>query len=214
MQKTPPADSTRKKGLTRREFTKSAAAVAAGTGLGLFGGVAPAFAQKREVHHVAWNNFIPPADDVTREHAKAFEQETGVAIRFETINQNDLQAKAAAAIEGGAGPDILQLHWNTPTSTPEASSTTARSSISTGVTRSTPTRRRRSSSTACPAVSRSTALATSWPTGRTCTGTSGSRYRTRGTSFWPSARSASRRAGRSDRPSATPSATRRSSPIR
>ena len=101
-----------KKGLTRREFAKSTAAVAAGTSLGIFGGVAPAFAQKREVHHVAWNNFIPPADDLTREHAANFEKETGVAIRFETINQNDLQAKAAAAIEGGAGPDILQLHWN------------------------------------------------------------------------------------------------------
>ena len=115
MKKTPknPVDKVaRKTGLTRREFTRSTAAVAAGTSLGLFGGVAPAFAQKREVHHVAWNNFIPPADDLTREHAANFEKETGVAVRFETINQNDLQAKAAAAIEGGAGPDILQLHWN------------------------------------------------------------------------------------------------------
>ena len=110
--KNPVEKSAPRKGLTRREFTKSTAAVAAGTGLGLFGGVAPAFAQKREVHHVAWNNFIPPADDVTRDHAAAFEKETGVKIRFETINQNDLQAKASAAIEGGAGPDILQLHWN------------------------------------------------------------------------------------------------------
>ena len=101
-----------KKGLTRREFTKSTAAVAAGTSLGLFGGVAPAFAQQREVHHLAWSNFIPPADDLTRELATAFEQETGVSVRFETINQNDLQARAAAAIEGGTGPDILQLHWN------------------------------------------------------------------------------------------------------
>lgn len=108
----PAATTASRKGLTRREFTKTTAAVAAGTGLGLFGGVAPAFAQQREVHHVAWNNFIPPADDVTREHAAAFEKETGVKVRFETINQNDLQAKAAAAIEGGAGPDILQLHWN------------------------------------------------------------------------------------------------------
>jgi multiple sugar transport system substrate-binding protein len=110
--KKPVESAAPRKGLTRREFTKSTAAVAAGTSLGIFGGVAPAFAQKREVHHVAWNNFIPPADDLTREHAANFEKETGVAIRFETINQNDLQAKAAAAIEGGAGPDILQLHWN------------------------------------------------------------------------------------------------------
>lgn len=102
------------KGMTRREFTKSTVAAAAGTSLGLFGGVAPAFAQKREVHHLAWNNFIPPADDVTRDLAAAFEKEAGVAVRFETIGQNDIQARAAAAIEGGAGPDILQLWWNHP----------------------------------------------------------------------------------------------------
>lgn len=101
-----------KKGWSRRDFTKSTAALAAGTGLGIFGGVAPVFAKKREVHHVAWNNFIPPADDATKASAKAFEAATGIKVRFETINQNDLQAKAAAAIEGGAGPDILQLHWN------------------------------------------------------------------------------------------------------
>ena len=110
--KKPVESAAPKKGLTRREFTKSTAAVAAGTSLGLFGGVAPAFAQQREVHHLAWSNFIPPADDLTRELAAAFEQETGVSVRFETINQNDLQARAAAAIEGGTGPDILQLHWN------------------------------------------------------------------------------------------------------
>ena len=102
------------KGMTRREFTKSTVAAAAGTSLGLFGGVAPAFAQKREVHHLAWNNFIPPADDVTRDLAAAFEKEAGVAVRFETIGQNDIQARAAAAIEGGAGPDVLQLWWNHP----------------------------------------------------------------------------------------------------
>ena len=110
--KKPVESAAPKKGLTRREFAKSTAAVAAGTSLGLFGGVAPAFAQQREVHHLAWSNFIPPADDLTRELAAAFEQETGVSVRFETINQNDLQARAAAAIEGGTGPDILQLHWN------------------------------------------------------------------------------------------------------
>ena len=101
-----------KKGLTRREFTKSTAAVAAGTSLGLFGGVAPAFAQQREVHHLAWNNFIPPADELTLEFAATFEKESGVKIRFETIGQNDIQARASASIEGGAGPDIIQLFWN------------------------------------------------------------------------------------------------------
>ena len=113
MKKTKTTDiSLSKKHWSRREFTKTTTALAAGVSIGVFSGAAPAIAKKRKVHHVAWNNFIPPADDHTKTIAKAFEKDTGIAVQFETIGQNDLQARAAAAIEGGAGPDILQLHWN------------------------------------------------------------------------------------------------------
>ena len=105
-------------GLTRRQFSKSMGttglALATGTGLGLFGGVAPALAQQRKVHMLAWNHFIPAADDETRRQAKEFEKQTGITVVFETINQNDLLPRATAAVESGAGPDIFVFQWNHP----------------------------------------------------------------------------------------------------
>ena len=176
--------------------------------------MAPAFAQKREVHHVAWNNFIPPADDVTRDHAAAFEKETGVKIRFETINQNDPQAKASAAIEGGAGPDILQLHWNhAHLYAGGLIDHSAIFELDGGGT--------------VYDYQKEAVLVDGVPRGIPYYGignlmayrtdvyrTSASGFRTTGTSSWPRARSARRKVGPSARPSATPSAMRRSSPMR
>lgn len=106
------------RGMTRREFakatTRTGLSVAAGMGLSMWGGAAPVRAQSRQVHMLAWNHFIPDADDETRRQAKAFEQETGIKILFETINQNDLLPRATAAVESGAGPDIFVFQWNHP----------------------------------------------------------------------------------------------------
>jgi multiple sugar transport system substrate-binding protein len=102
-----------KKNLTRRDFIKktgkAGAAVAA---VGLFGGKPPAFAQKHTVHTVQWNHFIKEADVLERKMAADFEKATGVKVTIETINGNDIPARATAAVESGTGPDIFQLMWN------------------------------------------------------------------------------------------------------
>jgi multiple sugar transport system substrate-binding protein len=53
-------------------------------------------------------------DDVLREQAKEYTKAKGVEISFEFINQTDLPTKTAAAVESGAGPDIITLWSNGP----------------------------------------------------------------------------------------------------
>ncbi len=105
-------------GISRRDMLKAAGtatAVATGAGVGLFGGKAPAFAQEREIHVVAWSHFIPPADKETMPgFAADFEKATKVKVRLEFINGNDLTARATAAVESGSGADIFQFQWNQP----------------------------------------------------------------------------------------------------
>lgn len=101
--------------LSRRELLKAtgaAAAVATGASAGMFGGKAPAFAQAREIHVVAWSHFIPDNDRLTEKQAQEFESQTKVKVRLEFINANDIPAKATAAVESKSGPDIFQLQWN------------------------------------------------------------------------------------------------------
>jgi len=103
--------------LTRRDLLKATgglAAVAGASGIGLFGGKAPAFAQARSVHVVAWSHFIPKADVFTRNQAVEFEKQTKVKVNYETINANDIDAKATSAVTAGVGPDIFQFQWNQP----------------------------------------------------------------------------------------------------
>lgn len=101
--------------ISRREFvtTTAVAGAALVTGAGLFGGQSPAFAQERTVHVLAWSHFIPDADELMKgAFAKEFKAATGNTLKYETINANDLPARATAAVESGTGPDIFQLQWN------------------------------------------------------------------------------------------------------
>jgi multiple sugar transport system substrate-binding protein len=118
--KTTSARNSRKDGgaLSRRDFIKTGAtgaALAAGAGLGLFGGKAPAFAQARELHVVAWSHFIPAADTWMKGFfADEFRKATGARLNYETINANDIPARATAAVESRTGADVFQLQWNQP----------------------------------------------------------------------------------------------------
>ena len=60
----------KQKGISRREFVKTTGAtglaLATGAGVGYFAGRAPALAQAREVHVLAWSHFIPDADELKR----------------------------------------------------------------------------------------------------------------------------------------------------
>ena len=113
------ADKQLSNGVSRRDFVKTTGAaglaVATGAGLGMFGGKAPAFAQDRTVHVTAWNHFIKEADELMKNDiANEFKKATGNTLKYETINANDLPARATAAVESGTGPDVFQLQWNWP----------------------------------------------------------------------------------------------------
>jgi len=68
----------------------------------------PADAAPGEVHMLKWSSFVEPADDFMKEQAAAWGEANNVAVEIETINNNDIPARIAAAIQSGDGPDIIQ----------------------------------------------------------------------------------------------------------
>ena len=96
--------------ITRRRVLKlsGSGAVAAQTGglaAILASGRAPAFAQGTTVHWLRWADFVPASDvllkgQITQECQKA----TGITLKVETINANDLQSRITSAIQSGTGP--------------------------------------------------------------------------------------------------------------
>jgi len=76
---------------------------------------APLFAQANTVHIVRWNDFVPAADKVLREvFAPEVQKALGIKLNVETINANDIPARATSAIQSGSGPDIFMLLNNYP----------------------------------------------------------------------------------------------------
>ena len=100
--------------LSRRQFLATSAVVAAATGIeGIVAARrAPAFAQGTRLHLLQWSHFVPAADVMFESQAKEFGKQAGVEVAIERINQNDLQTRATAAIQSGAGPDIIILANN------------------------------------------------------------------------------------------------------
>lgn len=102
-------------GLSRRDLFKAAGAgglaIAAGAStVSLF-----SCTKERNLHVVAWSHFIPAADELMKGPlADEFKKATGVTLKYETINGNDIPARATAAVESGTGPDVFQFQWNQP----------------------------------------------------------------------------------------------------
>jgi multiple sugar transport system substrate-binding protein len=106
--------------VTRRTFLKvSGGGAVAATAGGMAGilatGRAPAYAQQTTVHWLRWNDFVPASDKLLRETIlPEAEKALGIKINFETVNGNDLQPRITAAIQSGAGPDLIMLFNNHP----------------------------------------------------------------------------------------------------
>src|SRR5260370_19606306 len=106
--------------VSRRNFLKlsGGGAIAAKTGgiaAILASGRAPAFAQATSVHWLRWVDFVPASDEVMRkEIVPACQKALGITLKFETINANDMQARTTAAIQCGAGPDVICGGNNAP----------------------------------------------------------------------------------------------------
>jgi len=73
---------------------------------------APAFAQGASLHILQWSHFVPAADTLFDAQAQEFGKQAGATIRIERINQNDIQARVTAAVQSGAGADIITIANN------------------------------------------------------------------------------------------------------
>ena len=105
--------------INRRRFLKASGAAAVGAKMGIAGILAshqaPVFAQANTVHILRWNDFVPAADKVLREvYVPEVQKALGLKLNVETVNANDIPARATSAIQSGNGPDILMLLNNYP----------------------------------------------------------------------------------------------------
>jgi multiple sugar transport system substrate-binding protein len=104
--------------INRRKALKLAGTGALATAGGMVGilatGRAPALAQQKTVHWLRWVDFVPASDTLLRkEMLPRAEKELGMKITLETVNGNDLQPRATAAIQSGSGPDLIMAFNNT-----------------------------------------------------------------------------------------------------
>jgi len=103
--------------MKRRKFLKATGAGIAATGLAgiLASHRAPVFAQANTIHILRWNDFVPAADKVLREvYVPEVQKALGIKLNLETVNANDIPARATAAIQSGNGPDIFCFLNNYP----------------------------------------------------------------------------------------------------
>ncbi len=94
--------------ISRRKFLALTAGTTAALSFGTFlrSGLGAA-----NLRILTWSNTLKAMDDLLRELGKEYSKKTGVGISFEFIHMNDLPTKTAAAVESGAGPDVINL-WS------------------------------------------------------------------------------------------------------
>jgi multiple sugar transport system substrate-binding protein len=103
--------------VTRRRFVQGSTALATAGGMAsiLATRTPPAYAQTATVHWLRWNDFVPASDQLLRKDIlPEGEKALGIKINLETVNGNDLQPRITAAIQSGAGPDLVMLFNNHP----------------------------------------------------------------------------------------------------
>ena len=105
-------------GVSRRRFLAGSAAAGVAAAGGLNGVLAarraPAHAQGTRINVLRWVDFIPACDVELKRQAGDASKALGAEVVFEFINANDLQARITAAMQSGAGPDIIQMLHNWP----------------------------------------------------------------------------------------------------
>jgi multiple sugar transport system substrate-binding protein len=93
----------------RRSVLKLAGGAALGGMAGILAtGRTPAYAQQKTVHWLKWVDFVPATDQMfNKELMPQAEKDLGIKMKLETVNGNDLQPRITAAIQSGAGPDLI-----------------------------------------------------------------------------------------------------------
>jgi multiple sugar transport system substrate-binding protein len=73
---------------------------------------AAAFIQERTLNTLQATYFVPAGEDFFSQMAQDWGSQNGVTITTDYIAWADLQPRIAAAVEGGSGPDVLEM-WDT-----------------------------------------------------------------------------------------------------
>ncbi|PYM05989.1 MAG: sugar ABC transporter substrate-binding protein [Candidatus Rokuibacteriota bacterium] len=112
-------ETIRARGVDRRAFLKAGGAaglavVAGGLEGILASGTPPAYAQPTELHLLHSISFIPEGDVELRRQIAEYNRQMKTAVRLETINLNDLQARITAAIQSRTGADVILMAHNWP----------------------------------------------------------------------------------------------------
>jgi multiple sugar transport system substrate-binding protein len=111
--------------VSRRAFLKLAAAVAAGAAAGAAPGDAqaqgvrtPALDLKPEkgarLRVLRWRRFVQGDEDLWLKNTARFMQATGIPVRVDSENWEDVRPQAAAAANLGSGPDIIVGFFDDP----------------------------------------------------------------------------------------------------
>jgi multiple sugar transport system substrate-binding protein len=103
--------------ITRRSWLRRAAATTGAVATGGLPGIlahaqAPAAPRGTRLHLLQWSHYVQAADALFDQQVAEFTKQTGVQVQVERINQNDIQARATAAIQAQAGADIIILANN------------------------------------------------------------------------------------------------------
>jgi len=81
----------------------------------LASGQSPALAQEKNVHWLRWTDFVPASDALLKgKFTQDCKKATGITLKVETVNANDLQSRITSAIQSGSGADIIMGFSNWP----------------------------------------------------------------------------------------------------
>ena len=110
------------KKITRRDFVKVTAGVAAGAAVGssLLAGQAAAadlsFKPEKgaKLRVLRWKRFVQGDEDLWNANTKRFTEKTGIPVRVDAEGWEDVRPKAAVAANVGSGPDIIISWYDDP----------------------------------------------------------------------------------------------------
>jgi multiple sugar transport system substrate-binding protein len=81
----------------------------------LASGQGPALAQEKNIHWLRWTDFVPASDQVLKgQFTQDCKKATGITLKVETVNANDLQSRITSAIQSGSGADIISAFTSWP----------------------------------------------------------------------------------------------------
>jgi multiple sugar transport system substrate-binding protein len=102
--------------ITRRAVLQGTTAAAALGGLPgiLAHAQAPAYPKGTRLHLLQWSHYVQAADALFDKQAAEFAKQAGIDLQIEHIDQNAIQPRVTAAVQSGAGADIVIMANNHP----------------------------------------------------------------------------------------------------